>query len=189
MIAETLEKVARDHIPPEETLVWAEEADTEAVKKAAKTRGCLLQLIYFAILQGVLFSVMAMIYFAFVRRELDFTSLIMAMLFGSVVFLLRRQYLRDQQIETVSGPIIYALTDKSFLIVLGDSGQARKYGPKAFQRIRVRSKDGAEGGMIQFQWQKKDIGGRYTEQLFLKSDPKQAAEALRQQFGAKVRGL
>ena len=121
-------------------------------------------------------------------HPINYSRLIIPIIFGIFLVLIARQALRDRELQKTKGDIFYALTDKSFLIILPDTRAVRRYGPRAFGKIRVRRPKRPGGnGAILFRWQRRDIGGRYTETLHPTGDPAVLAELLRQQFGAKVR--
>lgn len=176
------------HLSSGESLVWSAEADSETVKKAARSRSRLIKIFYAAILLGTLLLLIAAIYLMQRSGPAIYLSLLLfTFLFALFAFILRRQLRHDREIARTPGPIIYAVTDKNFLIILGESGKVRRYGPKAFKRIRVRPNRRSDGGQIQFAWKRQDIGGKYSETLYLKNDPIRLGEVLHDIFGADIR--
>lgn len=176
------------HLSRGESLIWSAEADTEAVKKAARSRSRLIKIFYALILLTTLLLLCAAIVLTLRAGPTVYLSLyLFTLLFALFAFMLRRQMSRDREIERTAGPVIYAITDANFLIILGESGIVRRYGPTAFKRIRVKPDRRSDGGRIKFNWKRQDIGGRYTETLFIKSDPIRVGEMLRRVFGTNIR--
>jgi hypothetical protein len=164
-------------------------ADAAAVREMARARGRWLGLFFWLFAPAAAALSLASAYS--ISRLGVWSSLpvlLAALIFVAATLIIRRQAGRDRKLSRSAGDIFYALTGKSFLVILSDTGRARRYGPSAFRRIRV-TPPGRQGGKsaIWFGWQAKDIGGKYTAALHPGGDPAELAELLRLQFGAKVR--
>ncbi len=174
--------------PPGEPLLWSGMADAKAVREAARANMRWLRVFFWLTALAAAALSLASAYSVLrlgIRSSLP--VLLAALIFVIAALIIRRQAWRNRELETSTGDIFYALTGKSFLVVLSDSGRVRRYGPSAFRKIRV-IRPGISGGKnaIWFGWQAKDIGGKYTDILYPGGDPSELVELLRLHFGAKV---
>jgi len=180
--------IVMKNAPPGEPLHWSGMADANAVREAARASMRWLRVFFWlAALAAAALSLTSAYSVLRLGIRSSLPVLLAALIFVIAALIIRRQAWRNRELETCTGDIFYALTEKLFLVVLSDTGRVRRYGPSAFRKIRV-VRPGILGGKnaIWFGWQAKDIGGKYTDVLYPGGDPSELVELLRLHFGAKV---